>query len=734
MKPKTACPKTSPDLTRQTTEQSPDVTSGNTGPSIGPLGLAAYREDRRKWSLYRRHEKADTKKRVEERLVKASAGSSKKKPGFASLRPINEMDEDEPDRASRSSPKAHVPPIFADVVSRLLIAQAFDARPDLVHAVRSTAPVIVIDTSTDDLVTSVEEAARDLLFDEPEHVVHRLPDRRGNCTGILIAVNELPKARDKPAARKQALAFLSLALPIVAVSAHAPSHLTDVLLQAATARIQLPQPDARIVALAIRIMTGRRCHVLPDDAIVLSLTMDELSIAVRFDRSPRECIAELIRLAALKEADKGPRDLRLADLHGMRDAVAWAKSTLVDLAEWKKGSLKWSFVSSAIALTGPPGTGKTTFAKVFAREAGLNFMAGGMSKWQGAGHLGDLLKSMQADFATAKATRSVFLLDEFDSFPNRQNLNHDHKDYVVTVVNALLEEIDGAGGREGVILIAASNDLRRCDPALLRAGRLNHVVHIGLPDPGEIAAMMRVRLGGDLPDADLAELSELAIGATGADIEKIVSDARRIARQEKRSVELADLRTAVAGPENRSEELRYRTCVHEASHIVMDVLHNGPEDIFATSITNGSRGGISMRTNMAQRPGTYDELCKSLQIMLAGRVGEEMILGQGSHGAGGGEGSDLHIATSLAAAMAGSYGLAGPSPLVYRGAPSDAFSFLKDDLIRDAVNSELERAAASSREILEQHRRAVEAVARRMMLTGRVDGAEVARIILDLSH
>ena len=153
---------------------------------------------------------------------------------------------------------------------------------------------------------------------------------------------------------------------------------------------------------------------------------------------------------------------------------------------------------------------------------------------------------------------------------------------------------------------------------------MNHIVHIGLPDPDEIAAMMRVRLGKDLPDADLRGLSELAIGATGADVEKIVSDARRIARQEKRAVAVADLRAAVAGPDDRSDEVRYRTCVHEASHIVMDVLHIRPRrhlrDLDQQRLPrwdldedeHGPTPGHLRRT-----------LQESLQIMLAGRVGEE---------------------------------------------------------------------------------------------------------------
>jgi len=105
----------------------------------------------------------------------------------------------------------------------------------------------------------------------------------------------------------------------------------------------------------------------------------------------------------------------------------------------------------------------------------------------------------------------VIFIDEIDSFPDRNGVTHSHRDYVIEVVNALLEQIDGIAGREGVIVIGASNDLRRCDPALLRAGRLNQIVKISLPHPDELEKMLRVRLGSDLRDVDLRDLSELAV-------------------------------------------------------------------------------------------------------------------------------------------------------------------------------------------------------------------------------
>jgi cell division protease FtsH len=387
-----------------------------------------------------------------------------------------------------------------------------------------------------------------------------------------------------------------------------------------------------------------------------------------------------------------------------------------------------------VALTGPPGTGKSTFAKVFAGEAGLTIVLGTLAKWQSSGeaHLGHLLRAMRQDFDAARAAApSVMFIDEIDSFPDRAGVLHAHRDYVVEVVNALLEQIDGIAGREGVIVIGASNDIRRCDPALLRAGRLNRIVEIGLPDPVELERMMRVRLAADLIDEDLGAIAELAIGMTGADVERIVKDARRAARREKRAITLADLRRTLVAEDDRPQELKMRTCIHEASHIVLDVIHYGPDDVFATAAAVGSRYGAAVRTNMEKRAGTYDEYRRRLEIILAGRVGEELILGTGSHGAGGEQGSDLDRATAMAAAMTGSFGLAGASPLVYLGAAKDSRDFMVHQDIRESVRKELDAAAASCREFLERNRGAVHAVADRLLAVGRIDGTEVARILAE---
>lgn len=724
--------------------------------TMGPLEAEAYKKEWRAACRYRAHLEKAAAERKHDLLIKQleldaiaaadkamrDAGGKRRdgmKHGLASLREASRPDEEDEDeeRPVRAAKNAAAPPpvTAGRVAARLMFARLFDARPEIHDAIKESAPVVVIDVPDGNMMDRVASTWKDVLFTDTTRLLKASGSvgHREHYDAVYMVVKEPPKAKDKPAAQTEALSGLSLALPFIAISPLGSTHLAEALLKSCTARLEMPRIDAATIMRVIRIVTGKPCRELLEPDAAAKIGLDDVVIAVRFNRTPTACMAELRRLATEKEATKTSRDLTLDQLHGMAEAVAWAKSTITDITAWKAGEIMWDAVSSAVALTGPPGTGKTTFAKVFAADAGnLPLICGTLAKWQSSGeaHLGHLLRAMKQDFDAARAQApSVIFIDEIDSFPDRGGVTHAHRDYVIEVVNALLEQIDGIAGREGVIVIGASNDLRRCDPALLRAGRLNQVVKIGLPNPVELEKMLRVRLGNDLRDEDLRNVSELAVGMTGADIEMVVKNAKRAARQANRQLAMSDLREALVEDDDRPAELKFRSCVHEASHIVVDVIHNGPEDVFATAAVVGGHAGASVRTKLAPRAGTYDEYRKTLEIILAGRVGEEMILGEGSHGAGGETGSDLDRATTLAAAMAGSVGLTGPSPLVYRGAIKDAYGFVAFDDIRGSVKEELDKAAASCRSLLEIHRNAVEHVARHLMKTGRIDGSEVKRIL-----
>jgi ATP-dependent Zn protease len=531
----------------------------------------------------------------------------------------------------------------------------------------------------------------------------------------------------------EALSALSLALPLIAISPNAETHLPEALLKSQRIRLTFPPLDPVTIGRAIRIVTGKRCRELLDAQTVARITLVDLVVAVRFDRSPSECMAELRRLAAEKLERKGGRGISLDELHGMDDAVAWARSTIRDLDAWRRGEIPWSALDPGVCLVGPPGTGKTLFAECFARAAGLPLVACSLAQWQSAdeGHLGHLLRAMRRDFDFARAQAPcVLFTDEIDSFADRSKLRHAHADYVVEVVNGFIAQLDGIAGREGLIYLAASNDLSRCDPAILRSGRLNRIIRIGLPDARDLERMFRVRLAGRLAGEDLEEICLLALGSTGADVERITNDALRFARHADRALELADLRRALVDREDRDSSEVRRCAIHEAGHVVTEIVHFGHEaDVHASIVRSGNRGGATVRTQTPPFAGTYSDYQYRLQVLLAGRIAEEIMLGEASHGAGGTRGSDLQQATALAAAMVGSLGMAGPKHLLFFASHEDTDELLSYVDVRLAAHAELTRAAEACRSTLLEHRAALEEIASTLLRAGRIDGISAADMI-----
>ncbi len=721
--------------------------------SIGALEFAAYRREWRTSLRFRKRTAEIAEERKRERAIKkleedARAAAERAmresglKPPSARNQPLKdrvarpEFEEDDftpaPPKREKS-PYVH-PATAGRIAASLMFARLFDERPALLDAVRSGAPVVVIDVPDAEMLGRVSATWRQTLFDNPhlQMDVASKSGRREEFEAVYLVVKEVPKAGDKPKLETAALSALSMALPFVAISPLGTTHLPEAVTKAATDRIEFPRLDPRTIARAIRVVTGKPCREELEPDVASKMTLSDLIVAVRFDRTPAECMVELRRLVRLKDSNKKSRNLTLAQLHGLGEARAWAESAIADIAAWKRGEIGWDAVAKSVAISGPAGCGKTLFAEVFADESGLNLIACSLAKWQSSGeaHLGHLLRAMREDFEAARAQApSVVFIDEIDSFPDRSRVTHSHRDYVVEVVNALLVEIDGIARLEGVVVMSASNDLSRCDPALLRAGRFDKIVRIGLPDPIELQKMLRVRLGDQLKDENLAGFAELAVGMTGADIERVVKDAKRSARHGNRAMIIDDLRKALVVEDDRSPEQQWRSCVHEASHIVADVVHFGPDDVFATTTVTEARTGMSVRTNFNRGDGTYGEYRKRLEMILAGRTGEELLIGNVSHGSAGVAGSDLEVSTNLAAAMVGSLGLAGPTPLTYLGPQRNARDFLQFAEIRAAVNHELVEASAGCRELLAAHRNAVDAVAKQLLEHGRVDGTEVAPLI-----
>jgi AAA+ superfamily predicted ATPase len=644
-----------------------------------------------------------------------------------------------------------------DVAARLMVAAAIDASEGLGERLRSGSPVVVFDVADDFDLATVETCWREVIFGDDDCATSPVLQTRNSMAtdplGFHLVVKDKPRPASDASRRREALSALAAARPVVALSPDASSHLPDVLLRAGAVRLTLGALAPRTIAETIRIVTGGRIRGGIEPALASRIGLAEIGIAVRFDRSATACLSLLRDLAAAKVRHVDARDLTLDDMHGMPAAVRWSRSFVRDVESFRNGG-PW-VADSGVVFDGPSGVGKTTIVRVLANAAKVPLLVGGYTRWQSYGqtHLGSLMAKMAEDFANAKRLAdadvatggggcSIMFVDELDSFADRSALSasHPHRSYDIKATNAFIACCDSLGGSDGnealsdarfyrkprVVLIGATNDWRRCDPAVLRSGRFNRVISIGYPDAEALQAMMRVRLSGDLVDEDLSDLALMAAGHTGADIERVVADARRLARHAGRDLTLDDLKAAFGAPQ-LSARRRARVAVHEAAHLMIDVLLSGPSDVFAVMTGVGNRLAGQFRRVDDDSPGTFADHFRSLMVLLAGRAGEAETYGSHGDGSGGDWGSDLQQATTEACAMTASFGVDGP-PL-FLGPVSDTRALLAYPEVRSRVTALLARAERACRRLVSANRTALGEIAALLDADGRIDGTSVAAIL-----
>ena len=389
----------------------------------------------------------------------------------------------------------------------------------------------------------------------------------------------------------------------------------------------------------------------------------------------------------------------------------------------------------ALLLSGPPGTGKTTFAAAVAETCEASFISTSCARWQSHGHLSDFLKAMNESFEdAARQAPCILFLDEFDAVGDRSKFQGDNASYGVQVVNGLLEALDGSKSREGVVVIAATNYPDSIDLALRRPGRLDRHIEIGLPNFEARKGIIAIHLRAEVPEEVLAEAARATNGYSGAALVQLARDARKRARRARRPVSAEDLKAVTPPLIAIEESARYAACVHEAGHAVVGVeLGFGTIEVITVLhevALSGDRAGYVgwRRPNPLHR--SRESYVNEIAMFMAGRAAEDVILGVVTDGFGGGKGSDLHRAADVATLMEANLGL-GQGLSYNRVTSSEDLEKLRqsDPVLRRRVEKLLAIELERAKSIVLGHRRQVEALANAVLEKGLLGPQDVARLL-----
>lgn len=507
------------------------------------------------------------------------------------------------------------------------------------------------------------------------------------------------------------------------------------VLAAADGIIHLAAPAPRHFIAAGKICLGQ--SVSEQQALELaSVPHSVISTMLRRGR-PVSRSLERMRKAIEEPPPVKVRQLRIEDLHGLGEAGDWARELAIDLNDWCEGRIGWADVDRGILVSGPTGTGKTTFVKALAATCNVYLVLGSLARWQARGHLGDLLRAMRSAFDEARRNSpSIIFVDEIDAVGDREKFSDHNAQYCTEVVAGLLECIDGAEHREGVIVVGACNYPGRLDAALVRPGRLDRHVRIPLPDGRAREGILRWHLAGALQDGDLSAVVGRTEGWSGAALERLVRDARRLARRARKAITIADLSASLPPTIGVPEQMMRRTAIHEAGHATVAIALGRQfesveiRDVVDPTMSVQPLGGVLVgRRAVADK--TAQSLLDEICFLLGGLAAEEVILGSRSAGAGGARGSDLHLATLTALGIETSYGLGQGLAFLASDEESDLWRTLHiSTAVRGRVEAILAEQMARARSIVERHRLGMEQVTQELLKKKRIGFARVADLIL----
>ena len=437
------------------------------------------------------------------------------------------------------------------------------------------------------------------------------------------------------------------------------------------------------------------------------------------------------------------------DVAGVDEAKEELKEIIEYLREPQKFQKLGGRIPKGVLLVGPPGTGKTLLARAVAGEANVPFFSISGSDFVemfvgvGASRVRDLFEQGK------KNAPCIIFIDEIDAVGRHRGAGlgggHDEREQTL---NQLLVEMDGFESNDGVILVAATNRPDVLDPALLRPGRFDRRVVVGLPDVRGREEVLRVHVK-KVPVGDDVNLNVLARGTpgfSGADLANMVNEAAlNAARVNRKQVLMYDFELAkdkvLMGAERKSmlltDEEKRVTAYHEAGHALGSIMHAHSDPIHkVTIIPRGMALGVTVFLPGDRHNYTREYLEANLAIAYGGRVAEEIFLNQMSTGAG----SDIENATDLARRMVCEYGMSRLGPLTFGKKEEQIFLGREIAQHRDfseetarqidlEVRRLIDEAYQSAHGILDSHKDAMHRIAAALLERETIDADEVKMLI-----
>lgn len=439
------------------------------------------------------------------------------------------------------------------------------------------------------------------------------------------------------------------------------------------------------------------------------------------------------------------------------DDVAGAdeeKAELEEVVDFLKDPRKFNAVGARIPkgvlLVGPPGTGKTLLARAVAGEAGVPFFSISGSDFVemfvgvGASRVRDLFENAK------KNAPCIIFIDEIDAVGRQRGAGlgggHDEREQTL---NQLLVEMDGFGGNEGIIMVAATNRPDILDPALLRPGRFDRQITVDRPDIKGREAVLKVH-ARNKPLGDDVKLDVIARGTsgfTGADLENLLNEAALMtARKNKKMINMVEVDEAIdrviAGPAKKSrvvsEDERRLVAFHEAGHTIIGYHLKNAEMVHkVTIIPRGQAGGYTVFLPKEDRFfATKTDLLDKITGLLGGRVAEEIVLGDISTGAH----NDFQRATAIARSMITEYGMSRLGPMQFGKAQgqvflgrdygternySDKIAYEIDQEMQNIINECYEKC----RDLLTKHRDQLDLIATTLLRVETLDSEQIKQLI-----